>query len=133
MQGGAHTAKAVWTEAVKQIDNEVFIVYCEHLFSHLDFALEDRMEQTTVTKGQVDRAGRVLRVADTPSDKLDEARSILAAWRNMHAIPLTNINMLLRAYTNRDSRWPTALVSRRLKRMPSIIGKLQRFPHMQAI
>ena len=132
MQGGAHTAEAVWTEAVKQIDNAVFIVYCEHLLSHLDFALEDRMEQTTVSKTQVNRAGDVLRSDNASTCELDKATGVLAAWRSMHALPLANINMLLRRYTASSGHWPTALVSRRMKRMPSIIDKLRRFPKMQA-
>lgn len=90
------------------------------------------MEQAIVTKGQVNRAGKVLRDANAPSEVLDEARKVLATWRNMHMTPLANINMLLRKYTSTKSQWPTALVSRRMKRMPSIIGKLRRFPEMQA-
>ena len=50
----------------------------------------------------------------------------------MHTLPLANINMLLRRYTASSGHWPTALVSRRMKRMPSIIDKLRRFPKMQA-
>ena len=76
--------------------------------------------------------GRIVRAPDVPSDKLEEARSIRTAWRTMHALPLAYTHMLLKRYICHDSLWPTALVSARMKRMPSIIGKLRRFPHMQA-
>ena len=90
------------------------------------------MEQETVTKGQVNRAGKVLRDGNAPAEMLDEARSVLCAWRNMHVAPSADISMLLGKYTSAKGQWPEALVARRLKRMPSIIGKLRRFPEMQA-
>ncbi len=90
------------------------------------------MEETTVTKGQVNRAGKVLRDDNAPPEMLDEARSVLATWRNMHISPSADISKLLGKYTCAQGQWPTALVSRRMKRMPSIIGKLRRFPEMQA-
>lgn len=90
------------------------------------------MEQATVTKGQVNRAGKVLRDDNAPPEELIEARKVLATWRNMHISPSADISTLLGAYTGTKSQWPTALVSRRMKRMPSIVGKLRRFPEMQA-
>ena len=90
------------------------------------------MEQETVTKGQVNRAGKVLRDGNAPAEMLDEAMNVLAAWRNMHTAPAADISRLLGKYTSPKGQWPEALVSRRMKRMPSIIGKLRRFPEMQA-
>lgn len=90
------------------------------------------MEQITVSKKQVNRAGDILRSDEATTCDLDKATGVLAAWRSMHTLPLANINMLLRRYTASSGHWPTALVSRRMKRMPSIIDKLRRFPKMQA-
>lgn len=90
------------------------------------------MEQPTVTKGQVNRSGKVLRDGNAPAEVLNKARNVLAAWRNTHMIPSADISMLLGKYTSNKGQWPAALLSRRMKRMPFIIGKLRRFPVMEA-
>lgn len=83
-----------------------------------------------VSKKQVERASKVVRNMSKASDEeIRHALDVIAAWRNMHTRPLGVINMLVRRYTTLG-RWPSALVARRLKRMPSIIGKLQRYPQM---
>ena len=89
------------------------------------------MDKTTVTKGQAYRAGIVLRDDNAPAGMLDEAGCVLSAWRNMHTAPVAAASRLPEAYTSPKGLWPEALVSRRMKRMPFITGRLRRFPAMQ--
>ncbi|MDO5538423.1 MAG: RelA/SpoT domain-containing protein [Desulfovibrionaceae bacterium] len=86
----------------------------------------------TLSKKQADRAGNVLRAEQASPEAIRDATDAISLWRGMHALPLADITMMLRRYTGAGSAWPAALVARRLKRMPSITGKLKRFPQMQA-
>lgn len=82
------------------------------------------------TKSQVNKAGKVLRLAarGEPVDRaaLDRAVDVLLAWRAGHQLPLITASMGLR------SRVRTAgcevRVSQRLKRVPTMIDKLERQP-----
>src|SRR6267378_4979035 len=57
------------------------------------------------------------------------AIAVVESWRASHVSPLARVSAILR--TMAKSFDPTATVSRRLKRMESIIAKLQRQPTMQ--
>ena len=76
----------------------------------------------SLTKKQVDKAGDTLRL--TPSS--EEALDTLAAWRNMHAYPLRLAFNLLKRKT--DAIGNHALYGQRLKRVSSIVHKLERMP-----
>jgi hypothetical protein len=82
------------------------------------------------SKSQVNAAGLIIREDRPLSDpSMDEALNALGEWRMTQAYPLQVAYMKLRERAKRiDSK---TIVSQRLKRVPSIIIKLQRQPSMQ--
>jgi hypothetical protein len=81
------------------------------------------------SKGQVDAAGRLLASGGASPAELNQALDILNNWRAAHSFPLNTIQVgLRRRARNVDEH---ALIAQRLKRVSSILQKLQRFPHMQ--
>ena len=80
------------------------------------------------SKKQIDKAGKTItEVFTNPNNnisitEIDEAISILNNWRSSHAYPLQVIANKLK----RDNK--NAIVVQRLKRLDSIIGKLERMP-----
>lgn len=89
-----------------------------------------------LSKGQVNRAGEVLRDWHSSGADLgiyemgdhDEAFETLSAWRAAHAYPLTKVTMGLRSMA--DCPDSGARVAQRLKRAPQIVNKLVRQPKM---
>lgn len=86
-----------------------------------------------VSRGQVDRAGIALRdwydsglLAD---DDVERASTVLNAYRSEFKAPLRSVVMGLRSAIKTSSA--PIVVAERLKRQPRIIGKLQRFRHME--
>ena len=93
------------------------------------------------SKTRVDRAGRlfadqVSRFAEDPDlfrddETLDQAREAIAAiewWRSEHAKPLSRVAANLRYYVGEEGK---PVVAQRLKRVPTIAGKLLREPAMK--
>lgn len=93
------------------------------------------------TKGEVNRAGlllldlkeRMAREGAVPIDpdydrRLDEAWDALAWWRSLHARPLSMVAANLRYHVDKaDGRIDSRVdVTQRLKRIPTLIGKLGR-------
>lgn len=82
------------------------------------------------SKKQIDKAGKTIAYmfANTdsgiPVKDFREAIDILNNWRSAHAYPLDVITNNLRRNN------PRAIVVQRLKRLDSIIGKIERFPDM---
>lgn len=82
------------------------------------------------SKKQIDKAGKsIAYMFSNPSDgfsvqEFKEAINILNNWRSSHAYPLEVIANNLRRNN------PHAIVVQRLKRLDSIIGKIERFPDM---
>lgn len=77
------------------------------------------------SKKQITKAGKILTFTkDVQLKDANHALDVLNNWRSSHAYPLQIIARKLR----RDN--PNAIVVQRLKRLDSIIGKLQRFPEM---
>lgn len=74
------------------------------------------------SKNAVNKAGTALIGND--SSLHDEAKTILDNWRACHVAPLNSFQTSLRLKLKQID--PDALVSQRLKRMPSIISKLER-------
>jgi putative GTP pyrophosphokinase len=62
-------------------------------------------------------------------DEQSRAHAILGNWRSSHSYPINTFQASLRKKLRSIEK--NALVAQRLKRTPSIIGKLQRFPKMQ--
>lgn len=92
------------------------------------------------TRGQVNRAGDILRAAwavtEGPAsatgvnpDEVLWAYEVLGNWRACHNYPVNTFQATLRSRLKSIDR--DATVAQRLKRLPSIIGKLVRFPHME--
>ena len=81
-------------------------------------------------RGEVDRAGRLL-AQDAAADPLVIGRALDAVndWRSSHSFPLNTFQMTLRTRSASVCNQP--IVAQRLKRTPSIIAKLRRFPKMQ--
>jgi len=80
------------------------------------------------TRGQVDRAGGTY-IADLASREDRElALSVINNWRTSHGFPLNTLQMNLRDVANRYDRDPT--IAQRIKRLPSIRHKLERFQKM---
>lgn len=109
--------------------------------SAIDPYWEDEMAWATprTSRTEVNRAGKLLAtVADYrdtgefPEDydfsEMMQAWFTIGNWRSSHAYPLNHIQNLLR--TRSKATVKSAVVAQRLKRMASIIEKLQLLPHM---
>lgn len=92
------------------------------------------------TRGQVNKAGDIIRAAwavtEEPAtatgvnpDDFFWAYEVLGNWRACHNYPINTFQATLRSRLKGIDR--KATVAQRLKRLPSIIGKLVRFPHME--
>ena len=81
------------------------------------------------TKGAVDRAGALL--AQNPPDPLliGQALDVIDNWRSSHSFPLNTFQVRLRDRSAVVCGRP--IVAQRLKRTPSIVQKLRRFPTMK--
>lgn len=88
------------------------------------------MLELSVSKKEVGRAGERLVAQYTNKVKFDEGDvQILHEWRMLHLYPLNKIKFFLEResiFLNKNS-----LVSSRIKRLPSIVAKLSRFPDMK--
>lgn len=82
----------------------------------------------THSRAQVRRAGASLRDPNLTVAEREEALSIANNWRSSHAFPLNTCQMSLRNKALDVD--PTAIVAQRVKRLPSILGKLERFDSM---
>jgi len=83
------------------------------------------------SKRDVNRAGKTLINSDTTVEEQKEAKSIVSNWRACYTTPLNTFQTTLRErLKNIDDK---ALVSQRLKRMPSIIAKLKRQESMKLV
>jgi hypothetical protein len=81
------------------------------------------------SRTRVDKAGRVLVDPDANLFTVTDALEVLNNWRASHNCPLNGIQMLLRMRARRVD--PSGLIVQRLKRVPSIVQKLARFPSMK--
>lgn len=86
---------------------------------------QNRWEIPQYTGNQINKAGKIISDPFSTSKEYDDAIIILNNWRAAHAYPLQVICSNLR------NKNPNAIVVQRLKRLDSIIGKIQRFPNMQ--
>lgn len=80
------------------------------------------------SKGDVERAGRILARSDVSAEEIDFALEVVNNWRAIHAFPLNTFQMGLRRRA--AGVYENALVAQRLKRLSSIAFKLRRFPTM---
>lgn len=80
------------------------------------------------TKRQINEAGIVIRSVASTQEERTEALKIIDNWRSAHAYPLHVFYMNLRGKAGSRN---DILVAERLKRLESIVGKLQREDGMQ--
>lgn len=81
------------------------------------------------TRGDVNRAGEIFRDTSSSQTNTPWAAVVLGKWRAMHNYPINTFQATLRHRLKTIDK--EALVAQRLKRIPSIIVKLRRFPDMQ--
>ncbi len=81
------------------------------------------------SKKKINKAGKLLSTDDFLSLEFLEAIELANKWRACHAYPINTFQATLRKKMKEVSN--DGLVAQRLKRMPTIIDKLKRFPNMQ--
>lgn len=84
------------------------------------------------SRQQVNRAGEILRSYEFDLDNLDNwawAYAVVNNWRSCHGYPINTFQATLRSKLRGID--PSGFVAQRLKRMPSIITKLERLNRMQ--
>ncbi|RCJ17502.1 hypothetical protein A6770_33970 [Nostoc minutum NIES-26] len=81
------------------------------------------------SKKAVSRAGDNLINLNSSEKEYLEALDIVSNWRSSYTFPLNNITSLLRSKVKTVEK--NAIITQRLKRIPSILGKLKRFPDMK--
>lgn len=81
------------------------------------------------SRNEVNRAGAILRDINSSSLEIFSAAGTLSNWRAIHSYPINTFQATLRnKLKGIDDK---ALVAQRLKRTPSIIGKLRRYNSMK--
>ncbi|WP_080396094.1 RelA/SpoT domain-containing protein [Pseudomonas syringae] len=80
------------------------------------------------SKERVKRAGATLFDEDASDEEFEEALQVLNNWRSSHSYPVNTFQAGLRNKLN--SLGISGLVAQRLKRIPSIVAKLERFSSM---
>ena len=88
-----------------------------------------KMSGAKISKGQVDRAGAILKDDSASPEQRTEAHAVLAHWRAQHRLPLVAVRTLL--YQRMRRVTPDGVVAQRLKRLPSVEEKLRRFSTMK--
>ena len=89
------------------------------------------MEFTSVpkeSKNQINKAGKILVAADSMPREQKLALDLAKRWRACHAYPINTFQATLRTKLRSYQKEPIA--AQRLKRMPTIIDKLNRYPMM---
>ncbi len=89
---------------------------------------QPRWKEPEYTKKQINEAGSVMRNGAASERERKDALKIIDNWRSAHAYPLHVFYMNLRGKAETRS---DILVVERLKRLDSIVGKLQRENGMQ--
>lgn len=83
----------------------------------------------TESKSKINKAGKILTQDSFFNLEYQEALDLANRWRACHAYPINTFQATLRQKVSQCSGEP--IVAQRLKRMPTIIDKLSRFPNMQ--
>lgn len=82
-----------------------------------------------ISKRRINRAGEILTTLAPFSPEWNSALRLADQWRACHAYPINTFQATLRT---RIATYPgNPIVAQRLKRMPTIIGKLKRYPAMK--
>ena len=81
----------------------------------------------THSKGALNRAGHLLTMSAPDAAQYKTALNIVNEWRTCHAYPLNTFNSTLR---HKVKKYENSIVAQRLKRLPTIVDKLGRYPDM---
>lgn len=81
------------------------------------------------SRSKVDQAGLAYIDADSSPEDRELALAVISNWRSSHSFPLNTLQVNLRNAAARFDRGPT--VAQRIKRLPSIRHKLERFSGMK--
>lgn len=79
------------------------------------------------SKSAIKRAGHVLATQDVDSKEYGEALQVVNEWRVCHGYPINTFQATLRRKT---ASYHDVIIAQRLKRLPTIIDKLKRYPDM---
>lgn len=85
---------------------------------------KEQWETPKYSKSQINKAGSIIAKPSSTHEERENALIILNNWRAAHAYPLQVICSNLRL------RNPDAIVVQRLKRLDSIMNKIERYPNM---
>lgn len=88
----------------------------------MDFAIP------THSKKAVRRAGELISAGKGSRDEVEAAREVVADFRSAHAYPLLSVTNNVRNKALEVSQ--SAIVAQRMKRLPTILDKLERHPDM---
>ena len=78
------------------------------------------------SKGQIINAGKIIKDAASSTEKSKESLNVIDNWRASHAFPL----QIIYCHLKRKYDKPDFIVAQRLKRLDSIVKKLEREPTM---
>lgn len=89
---------------------------------------QQRWKSVDYTKRQINDAGNIIRKENITAEEFTSATKVIDNWRAAHAYPMHVIYIHLRRMA---SNYDNIIVVERLKRLPSIISKLQREKNME--
>lgn len=81
------------------------------------------------SKASINKAGQILAENSSDLREIDWARDLASRWRACHAYPINTFQATLRRHVKAFAGDP--IVAQRLKRMPTVIDKLKRYPNMK--
>ncbi len=82
------------------------------------------------TKGSINRAGDVFKNKKSSPEEKQNALQTLSDWRSLHSIIINTFQATARKKISTIG-CKDVIVAQRLKRLPSIVAKLERFPNME--
>ena len=87
---------------------------------------QQKWKKVEYSRSKIIKAGKTIRKAGSTEEQLEEATKVIDNWRAAHAFPLHVIYIHLRGMASGKN----IVVAERLKRLDSIIKKLEREPSM---
>lgn len=82
----------------------------------------------TFSKNQINRVGDLLKAETTDFTEHQWASTVLTAWRLAHGEALHGFTSKIRFLLDEQ---PQVILAQRIKRLPSIVGKLRRYPSIK--
>lgn len=101
----------------------IISMLARHKYGNKDMLMgQPKWRKVEYSKGDIRRAGEILKNSNASVAAYDEAVQVLDNWRAAHAIPLHTVYMRLR----KIGAGHGVIVAQRLKRLNSIVDKLRR-------